>query len=125
MLTQLFKLLFSISATATSLFSIDIFGPGLWSLLFLGIALVVALSVFFRILHTTAVYISRISGVLVSVALILLLIAATTGGSFNMSESNEFFGFMLALLAFFGLSAFFWPVEPEPRNARCDKTKIQ
>jgi len=45
-------------------------------------------------------------GVLSLFALALLLIAATIGGSFHMSESNQIVAVALALMALFG-GAFF------------------
>jgi hypothetical protein len=45
------------------------------------------------------------------IALVLLVVAATTGGSFSMSESNIILGLLMALLSFFELSAASWPVD--------------
>ena len=60
--------------------------------------------------YALSVVLARISGVLSMLVLLLLLIAGTTGGSFNLSESNEVFWVLLLILSIFGLSAFFWEI---------------
>ena len=108
MLTALTKILFVAAAGAASIYSMSIFGPGLWSWVFGGIALAILFSIFVASLDPVAIVLGKISGILSGLALTLLLIAATTGGSFNMSESNEVFAYMLGILSVFGISAFFW-----------------
>ena len=66
---------------------------------------------FFEKLNALSVVIVRVSGVLSTLALLLLLLAATVGGSFNLSKSNEIFVAMLFILSIFGLSAFFWSIK--------------
>ena len=109
MLINLLKWLFSASAILASLYSMETFGAGLWSFLFLAIGLLVLLSLWIRKINPVAVVLARIAGVLSLLALGLLLLAATTGGSFRLSDSNQDFALMLALLSMFGLSAFGWP----------------
>ena len=108
-LIDLLKWLFAASAIMTSLFSINVFGEGIWSFVFLGIAMVVVLSLWIRQLIPLGVLLARIAGVLSVMALGLLMLAATTGGSFNLSESNQQFALMLVMMSVFGLSAFAWP----------------
>ena len=108
-LIDLLKWMFVASTIMTSLFSMQVFGTGLWSFVFLGIAIVVVLSIWIKKLIPLGVLLARIAGVLSVLALGLLMLAATTGGSFNLSESNQQFAMMLVLLSVFGLSAFAWP----------------
>ncbi len=111
MLIDILKIFFFISAATSSIYSINTFGPGFWSLLFIGISILVLLSVFIEKLNAFSVVIVRISGVLSTLAFLLLLLLAAVGGSFHLSKSNEIFAAMLFISSMFGLSAFFWPVK--------------
>jgi len=108
MVTGFLKLFFVVTAVAASTYSMNMLGLGLWSWLFLVLAFLVLLSVFVAWLDPLSIIIGIVSGILSGIALVLLLLAATVGGSFSMSESNVVFSFWLALLSFFGLMAFFW-----------------
>lgn len=107
-MTYVGKLLFSIAAIATSVYSMSAFGPGMWSWIFVAVGLVVLISTFLPRLDRLARVLGQVSGALSGLALVLVLLAATVGGSFRMSESNVVFAFMLAGLTVLGLSAFFW-----------------
>lgn len=106
--TGLFKLIFVIAAGAASTYSISEFGPGMWSYIFVGVAALVFISTFVKALDALAIVLGALSGGLSAAALGLLLLAATVGGSFSMSESNVIFTYLLVFLALSGLSAFFW-----------------
>ncbi len=75
-------------------------------MLFSALSIFIFVSLFFPKLNTAAVVIARVMGVLSLLAFVLLLIAATIGGSFHMSESNQIIAVALALMAFFGCAFF-------------------
>ncbi len=69
----------------------------------------VAVSVKVASLHTLAVALARVSGILSVFALILLIAAGTLGGGFNLSSENAGTAVLLVLLSLTGLSALLWP----------------
>ena len=80
-MTNFLKLLFVVAAIVASVYSMSVFGPGLWSWIFVGAALLVLASVFVARLGPLSIVLGRVSGILSSIALVILLIAATVGGS--------------------------------------------
>lgn len=108
MLTALYKFLFVGTSVAASIYSMSVFGAGMWSWIFLGVAAFVLLSVLVAHLDTLAIIVAKVSAALAAIALVLLMVAGTVGGSFNLSESNVIFAVLLAMLCVFGLAAFFW-----------------
>jgi hypothetical protein len=108
MLTALLKLIFVAATIAASTYSMSVFGPGMWSWIFLGVALIVLASLFFVRLAPLAAVLGKTSGFLAATALGLLLIAAMVGGSFHLSESNVIFAYLLGLLAAAGFAAYLW-----------------
>lgn len=116
-MTSVGKVLFAAAALAASGYSMLAFGPGMWSWIFVGVGLTVLVSVFLPQLDLAASMLGRVSGVLSGLAFFLLMLAATVGGSFNMSESNVVFAVMLAVLAVLGLSAFYWRSRARPDRA--------
>ena len=107
-MTSFAKLLFVLAAASASAYSMSVFGPGMWSWIFLGITFLVLVSVFVASLDVFAIILGCVSGVLAGLALALLMLAATVGGSFNMSDSNVVFAVLLVFLMIFGFTAFFW-----------------
>lgn len=107
-MTAVLKVLFSAATIGASVYSMSVFGPGLWSWTFLVLAGLVLLSIPLPRLDRLAISIGKVSGVLALLALALLFIAATTGGSFRVSDDNAAFGVLLAVMAVFGLSALKW-----------------
>ena len=109
MIATLFKILFMLTAATAGLYSISIFGTGMWSYIILGVAGLQLVSLFISPLAKIAALAARATGIVSVLALLLLLVAATTGGSFSMSESNIILSFLMVLLSVFGLSAVSWP----------------
>lgn len=109
MLINLLKWLFAASGIIFTIYSIRLFGQGIWAFAVFAAGMIVLLSVWIRQINAAAVWLARIAGVLSLVAFGLLMLAATTGGSFRLSESNQDIALLLVLLAVFGLSAFAWP----------------
>ncbi len=110
MIATLFKILFMLTATGAGLYSISIFGTGMWSYIIIGVAGLQLASLFISSLNKIAAITARATGAVSVIALLLILVAATTGGSFSMSQSNIILSLLMALLSFFGLSAASWPV---------------
>ena len=100
------KLLLSITTLSVCLYGVNVFGFSFWPILFSALSVFIIVSLFFRKLNTAAVVIARIMGVLSLFALALLLIAATIGGSFHLSVSNQIVAVALALMALFGCALF-------------------
>lgn len=107
-MTVFLKLLLTLSIAIACFYGMHVFGVSFWPLLFLGAGSIVLLSVFLPGLNPIAKPLGIIVGLLSLAAFLLLMLAATTGGSFHLSPSNEILAVMLALMALFGSSAFFW-----------------
>ena len=109
MIATIFKILFMLTAAGAGAYSISIFGTGMWSYIIIGVAGLQLVSLFITPLNKIAALAARATGILSIITLVLLLVAATTGGSFSMSESNIILSLLMVLLSFFGLSAASWP----------------
>jgi len=111
MIATIFKILFMLTAATAGLYSVSIFGTGMWSYIIIGVAGLQLVSLFMTPLNKIAALAARATGILSVIALVLLLVAATTGGSFSMSQSNIILSFLMVLLSVFGLSAVSWPIK--------------
>jgi hypothetical protein len=80
--------LFAIVALATSWISAGLLGAGLWAVLMVLAALVVAASPFYEPMQPVARVIAGLAAVLSGMAVALGLAAATIGGTFNMPVSR-------------------------------------
>lgn len=116
------KCLFASMSIASSCCTIYYFGWSVWPLLFIGIGVLVLLSLRFGGLRQLASLLAKISALLALLGLILLLLAAMTGGSFHLSPSNIVLAILMGGMVFTGLSAFFWslPIEPDPQSTGKD-----
>jgi hypothetical protein len=74
------------------------------------IPFVILFSVFYARIGFLAKSLGKGIGLISFIALALLLLAGTTGGSFNLSDSNETIAFFLFAISLFGLTSFFWAV---------------
>lgn len=109
MIVNLLKWLFAASAIIFTIYSIRLFGEGVWAFAVFAVGMIVLLSVWIRRINPVGVWLARIGGVLSLVAFGLLMLAATVGGSFRLSQSNQEMAMLLVMLSVFGLSAFAWP----------------
>lgn len=100
------KVILSATAIAICAYGILEFGPSIWPLLFLVLGVFILVSLFVPRFHLPALIIGRIMGVLSLLALALLMLAATTGGSFRLSASNELIAVALAIMSFAGCALF-------------------
>jgi len=108
MIELISKCLFASNSIAASACSIYFFGWSAWPLLFIGIGLWVLLSLRFSGLKPMARILSKISALLALIGLMLLMLAAMTGGSFHLSPSNVVLALLMAGMVITGFSAFFW-----------------
>jgi len=104
---SLFKILLSVVTFIACVYSSRVFGLGVWSIAFIAFSFVLVLSIFMPMLTQVARLIAKFMSVMATLAFVLLMLAATVGGSFSMSESNEFFAFGLVLIALLGSGFFF------------------
>ena len=110
---SLFKLLLAGVTLATCIYSMSVFGPGLWSVAIAVTGVVVLLSAFVRSLRSTGTVLARLLGVLAVVGLGLLLLASTVGGSARMSDSNQIIAVGLFVMSAIGFAFFFIRLEKQ------------
>ncbi|GAA0199109.1 hypothetical protein GCM10009123_03040 [Kangiella japonica] len=102
----LLKVLLSSITLATCFYAAGAFGIGIWTILFFILGVFLLLSVYFKRFYTASVMMARAMGVLSLVAFLLLMLAATVGGSFNLSESNKVVAVSLAVMTVLGCAFF-------------------
>ncbi len=105
-MSRILKILLSLTTLAACLYGVNVFGLSMWPLLFSGLGLFMLVSLFFPWLDTAAVVMARIMGLLSFAAFALLMLAATVGGSFHLSASNQTVAVFLALMAMLGCAFF-------------------
>lgn len=113
MISALLKILLSFTVISACFYSIQVFGFNFILLGMIVVALVILASIAIVSLRLIAKIFGIGIGILSSIALALLFLAATTGGSFNLSASNEIIAFSLALTSLLGFSAFLWSAPPD------------
>ena len=108
MITNMFKLLLTIFIVGMFFYSSSVFGYSEGHLLLVALAALIVSSIFNKPLTNSVTNICKVIGVLSMLALLLLLLAGTIGGSFNLSSSNQVIAVFLGGISLFGLTAFFW-----------------
>lgn len=108
MITNVFKLLLALTSVGMFFYSGSVFGLSSGHLLLLLLAALIVASIFYRPLNTLVAHLCKVVGVLSLLALLLLMLAGTTGGSFNLSSSNQVIAVLLGGMSLFGFTAFFW-----------------
>ena len=101
------KTLLALTICANCIYGIVIFGLSLWPLTFLTAALLILGSLAWPTLDALAMTIARTVGVLALIGLMLLMLAATVGGSFHLSESNQIIAGGLTAMTLLGCALFF------------------
>lgn len=101
------KTLLSVSTLALCTYGLFTFDFNMWPMLFSVFALVIFFSIFVEPLNMAAIIVARIMGVMSLFALLLLLLAATVGGAFHLSQSNLIVAVGLAMIALCGCGFFF------------------
>jgi len=102
----LLKLFFSITTLALCLYGMRVFGVGLWSTLFALGGGFIFLSLFLPVLDPVVMVLAGVMGALSLLGLGLLLLAATTGGSFHLAPGDQIFALGLGLLGLSGCGLF-------------------
>lgn len=115
MITNILKLLLAINCLSMFFYSVSIFGFSAGHLLLPIVAILIVISIFYRPLSLVVTNLCKGVGVLSLLAFLLLMLAGTIGGSFHLSPSNQTIAALLAGMALFGLSSFFWSIK---RNVR-------
>jgi hypothetical protein len=100
------KLLLAVTTLAVCIYGVKVFGFSIWPLGFSILSGLLLFSIYYPKINQAAVTIAKIMGLLSLLALALLLLAATIGGSFYLSPSNQIIAIGLALMAVFGCGIF-------------------
>ena len=95
--------LFVIATSVTAWYSAAAVGSGIWGILMLAAAFIVALSVFYAPLRLFAKGIAGAMSVISGLAIALGLLAGTIGGSFNMSREAGSLLICFGVLFVFGI----------------------
>lgn len=109
MISRLMKMLLAATTAGVSLYGMSVFGASPWPAATLAAALFLAASAFTPRLDAPARIAGHVIGGLSLLALLLLLLAATIGGGFHLSPSNEVIAVFLFLMTLFGLTSLLWP----------------
>jgi len=110
MISIFFKILFSLTTISGCLYSINTFG---FSIVLIGViicCIAILASTFIRALRSTAKMLGLVIAIMSLFCFILLMLAGMTGGSFNLSASNQVLAAFLLFIVLFGLTSFFWSV---------------
>ena len=109
MISRLMKVFLAVASASACLYGMSVFGLSPWPGAVLAAALLLFVAAFTPRLDLLSRVVGNALGVLSLLALLLLLLAGTIGGSFHLSPSNEVIAFLLFLMALFGMTSFFWP----------------
>ena len=109
-MTYIAKLLLFIFISILSVYSIRVFGVGVWSALVFCAGLIIVISVWVPGLHMAAVVLTKALAIICVFVFVLLMLAATVGGSFRLSESNQVVAINLVCIGLLASTAFFWKV---------------
>ncbi len=112
---------FLLAVTGVAVFAVsrDIMGTGFWGAAILGFSALVAASPYVPVLLLVARPIAALASILSILAVLLGLLAATTGGSFRLPSDQSLLLALLFFLAVFGL-IFARTKVPPPANAPTD-----
>lgn len=110
MISSLFKILLTLTTVAGCFYSMQVFGFNYALLVVIAISFVILLSIFYHPAKELANILGNLICIVSFLALALLLLAGTIGGSFHLSPSNEIIVIFLFLISLFGSTSFFWSV---------------
>lgn len=109
MISSFFKVLTTIAIISGALYSASVFGPNKALVAVCILAFAMVPSIFFQYFNPAARIIGIGFFVLSFLSFLLLMLAATMGGSFNLSPSNKNIALFLAVISLLSSSAFAWP----------------
>lgn len=112
MISSLFKILLTLTTVSGCFYSMQVFGFNYALLVVLAISFVILLSVFYHPVKALANILGKGICIVSFLALALLLLSGTMGGSFHLSPSNEIIAIFLLFISLFGSTSFYWSVPP-------------
>ena len=108
------SLIFSSACFCMALISADLLGPGMWGYLFIGGGLFVGVSAFVPALDVAARTTAVLAALLAVAAVLLGLLAATIGGSFQLRGSEAWLLASFAVIAIAGFVRGRTRIAPQP-----------
>ena len=112
MITNILKVFLATTSIGMFFYSGSVFAFSVGHLFLLVLAMLIVLSIFYIPLTILVTNLCKVVGVLSVLAFVLLMLAGTIGGSFNLSSSNQVIAALLGGMSLFGLTAFFWLDKP-------------
>lgn len=107
------KILLAILSVGMFLYCVSVFNFSFPLLIFIALAMLLIVSIFYTPVAAFAAYTTRFVCVVSLLAFLLLMLAGTIGGSFHLSESNKVISAMLLGMTFFSFTSFLWPINDE------------
>lgn len=111
MITSILKLLLAAICLGMFFYTGSVFGFSLGHFLLPIMSTLIVASMFYKPLFLPIKNLCKGIGILSLLAFLLLMLAATMGGSFNLSPSNQIIAVLLVGMALVGLTSFFWSVK--------------
>lgn len=108
MITNLLKIILALLCISMFFYCASVFDFSAGLLIFPAFALFVIVSIFYNKIAFAATILCRIIGIISVLSFLLLMLAGTVGGSFNLSPSNQVVAALLFSMSILGLSSFFW-----------------
>lgn len=113
MIANMLKLFLAATCLSMFFYSGSVFGFSLGLFLLPIVSSLIVASIFYKPLSLPIKNLCKGVGILSLLGFLLLMLAATMGGSFHLSPSNQIIAFLLVGMALFGLTAFFWSVKKD------------
>tara|TARA_R110001583_G_scaffold22377_5_gene83983 strand:+ start:16810 stop:17169 length:360 start_codon:yes stop_codon:yes gene_type:complete len=101
-MNKVIGIIFAIVCISASAFSSSILGIGMWFWIIIGIGMFVGFSQFFPLLKRTGSGLAILSSVISLLTVLLGLLAATVGGSFNMDNQSAILLLLFFMIAILG-----------------------
>lgn len=111
MLKAILKAFMSIMLFMLTVFSVNTFGFGVWSLSFMAVAVLIFLSLGIRAMDEFAILLARVAGILCGLGALLIGVMGTVGGSYHLDQNSQVM--MLGMLVSFVLGLSFFAVSDE------------
>ena len=103
-MNRIVAVLFAISCFATSTISSRMLGVGIWFWIIIAAGVIVAASQFIPILYKLGAPVASLLSVISVLAVVLTLLVATIGGSFELGSGETLLMFAFSMIAVFGIS---------------------
>ncbi|WP_157719218.1 hypothetical protein [Halopseudomonas salegens] len=116
MITNTLKSLLAAICLGMFFYTGSVFGFSLGHFLLPILALAIIISIVYKPLALPINHLCKGVGILSLLSFLLLMLAGTMGGSFHLSPSNQVIATLLAGIALFGLTSFFWSEKIMPAH---------